>query len=193
LEQAHEARRAEAAKNLNALETVKNRALARLAETGDLFRHLTGKQRELINSRMDGGSPPLEELRRRAAVPCAASMEAVVPALLPALEQVDAPLFRSVPALRRMTVLRKNMVQFGVICDRAGELTGALSKSLVVFDYQYKSACRTIFPLGFLSRLWRNIRKLLRCGYFSWRDMNPLRNLGMAAGFILKMAEAPLL
>ena len=188
LELAHEAGRAEALRAMEVLEAAKNRAFVRLVKTGELFALLTWKQEEAINSRCTAGTPPLEAIRRLAGT----GAVRVVPgaALLSGPEQ-SGPL-RPAQVLKRMNALRKNIVRFGLVRDRARELSGALVQSLKAFEFQYRSVCRALFPLGFFSRLWRSLRKLLSRSYFSWRDLPPLQNLGMAAGFVLKMAEAPL-
>ena len=185
LERIHEEKRAEAAKTLEALEAAQNRARLRIRKTWDLFRYLTWKQQETINGRFLAGVPSLEEIGRRAAE--TAGPGRGLP--FPALEQI-APVKPS-QTLRRINMVRKNIVQFGVIQRRAEELAGAVTGALAAFERQYKNACRDLFPLGFLSRLWRALRRFLSRPYFSWRDLGPLRDLGMAAGFILKMAEAP--
>jgi hypothetical protein len=189
LEQLHEEKRAEAAKTLEALEAARSRALLGIQKTWALFRYLTWKQRETINSRFLAGNPSLEEIGRRSAE--TPGMGQALPFSGPEQTGLETAPVKPSQTLRRINTVRKNIVQFGVIQKRAEELAGALAGTLCAFERQYQSACRDLFPLGFFSRLWRRLRRLLSRPYFSWRDLGRLRDLGMAAGFILKMAEAP--
>ena len=127
LEQIHELKRTQAAKTLEQLETAKYRAFHRLYTIEDLFKYLTWKQEETINRRFIAGSLPLEELRTRigmgrAALPVPGKSGFALPAMAPA---ETAAALRPVQAVRRINALRKNIVQFGLVRDRAGELAEA--------------------------------------------------------------------
>ncbi|GHV85397.1 hypothetical protein AGMMS50230_10050 [Spirochaetia bacterium] len=185
LEQSHEIKRKETAKALEDLETARNSAFLQLKKTEELFKYLTWKQQETINSRFLTGSPTLEEIRRHSITRFPAASYT-----FPVLEKT-AVVPGPARALGRIHTIRKNSVTFGLIQKRAEELSGAIGKALTAFEYQYKSACRALFPFGVFSRLRRKIRRLLGRSYFSWQDMSRLRDLGMAAGFVFKMAEAP--
>jgi len=189
LETLHETKRNETARALEALLDMRNRALFELQKTGSLFMYLSQTQQDIINRQFEPGSFLLEEIVRRCTLPFT---EKPGNMQLPALAgpQRSGPPRPHSP--RRIAAVRKNILQFGIIRSRAVELADALAGSLTVFNHQYKSAHRELFPLGVFSRLWRNIRRLLCRPYFTRRDLGYLRNLGAAAGFVLKMAEAPI-
>jgi hypothetical protein len=188
LEALHETRRNETAQVLEALLGIRNRALFELQKTGSLFMYLSPAQQDIINRQFEPGSFLLEEIVRRSALPLVEKPgRGRVTVQLPALAGSRRP-----NSLKRIATVKKNILQFGVIRSRAAELAGALAGSVTAFNHQYKTARRELFPLGILSRLWRNIRRFFSRPYFTRRDLGYLRNLGAAAGFVLKMAEAPI-
>ena len=186
LEALHETKRNETARALEALLDIRNRALFELQKTGSLFTYLSPAQQDIINRQFEPGSFLLEEIVRRCTLPLT-EKSGKITVQLPALAGPQR--FNSI---KRIAAVRKNILQFGIIRSRAVELAGTLAKSITVFNNQYKSAHRELFPLGVLSRLRRNIRRFFSRPYFTRRDLGYLRNLGAAAGFVLKMAEAPI-
>ncbi|MDR1307220.1 MAG: hypothetical protein LBK74_06580 [Treponema sp.] len=188
LYKAHEAGRAETVKALELLIETKRDALFRLKKTGDITKNLNLKQRDLIN-RQAPENCTLERIAAADPGPAASALFAL-PAHCPAAPVPENRLRPSL-ALKHMAVLRKNLVSFGVAGMRAREMTGAIKKSITAFEYQYRRTAWRLFPLGFLSRLWRTIRTFFGIPYFSCGDMGPLRTLAVTAGFVLKMAEAP--
>jgi len=186
LEALHESKHGQAAKALEILLKIRNRALFQLQKVNAFFNLLTPLQKDTINRQFESGSFILEEIIRRSAIPFEEQNQYKKMTLtpLPVLEG------RSV-SLKRVGLAKKNILQFGLICSRAGELAGTITRAIKVFDRQYKTACRYLFPFGFFSRIWRNIRRSFSFPYFAQRDLGTLRNLGAAAGFVLKMAEAP--
>jgi len=194
LEERHEVMRIEALKALEALGNAKRHALFQLQKIQILFKYLNWKQQERISSNCDGDfslqkmrllsafSPAFSGLEKQPAVP-----------VVPALSAMPTAAGRTPSYLRRVKTVRKNMVQFGIIEARAGEIIAALIKAVDVFNYQYKTAYRELFPLGLFSKLWRSLRRFFDHPYFSWQEIGCLQNLGTAAGFVLKMAEAPVL
>jgi hypothetical protein len=194
LETLHETKRDEAARALKTLLDTRNHALIELQKTGGIFMYLSPAQQDSINRQFEQGSFLLEEIVRRSAQP---GKDGGITVPLSVLSQAKpdglAGPLQSNNSLKRITALRKNTLQFGIIRSRAVELSVSLDKSVTVFNYQYKTSCRGLFPLGVFSRLWRNIRRFFNRPYFSYRDFGYLRNLGAAAGFVLKMAEAPII
>jgi len=188
LEALYESKRNETAQVLEALLDVRNRALFELQKTGGLFMYLSPAQQNIINRQFEPGSYLLEEIVRRSALPIMEKPgRGSLTVQLPALVKPQRP-----NSVKYIAAVRKNILQFGIIGSRAVELAGTLAGSVTVFNHQYKTAYRGLFPLGVFSRLWRNMRRFFNRPYFSRRDLGYLRNLGAAAGFVLKMAEAPI-
>jgi hypothetical protein len=186
LEALHETKRNETARALEALLDIRNHALFELQKTGGIFMYLSPAQQDIINRQFEPGSFLLEEIVRRSTLPLM-EKPGKITVQLPALAESRRP-----NSLKRIAAVKKNILQFGIIRSRAAELAGALAKSVTVFNHQYKTARRELFPLGVFSRLWRNIRRFFSRPYFTRRDLGYLRNLGAAASFVLKMAEAPI-
>jgi hypothetical protein len=186
LEALHESRHGEAAKALELLLTIRNRALFQLQKINFFFNLLTPLQKDAINRQFESGSFILEEIIERSAIPFEEQnlQKRKMTMALPVLE--GRPV-----SIKRLAMAKKNILQFGAICARAGELANTITKAIKVFDRQYKTACRNLFPFGFFSKIWRNIRRFFSFPYFTRRDMGTLRMLGAVSGFVLKMAEAP--
>ncbi|MDR2553243.1 MAG: hypothetical protein LBD31_08775 [Treponema sp.] len=187
-----EQKRRETAAALEALFALRYAALSRAGNIRGILNRLTGSQRTLVNRQIAGktgagsrGEPcTVEEI--------AAGLGCTPPGLI-LLE--PAELRRSSRrrmSSKRLEELRNNLLRFGLIRARAGELAAATGKSLEVFDYQYRRSLRRLFPLGIVSRLWRRVRTLCRMSYFSRGNLGCIRDLGISCGCILKMVYAPL-
>jgi hypothetical protein len=185
LEKQHEAQRIKALEALEALQRARRNALLQLQKTQILFRYLNWKQQEQINSKCTEGFS-LQKIYALSAASLPA-VENTGNSLVPAITGLSASY------LLKLKTVRKNIVQFGIVQARAHELIEAIVKSASVFNYQYKAACRELFPLGIFSRIRRHIQRFFHHPYFSWQEIGCLQNLGAAAGFVLKMAETPVL
>ena len=185
LEKLHEAQRVRVLEALDALSAVRRQALLQLQKTQVLFKYLNWKQQEHIDSTGNGDfslhkiftiSAFMENTAERAAYPA-----------IPVSAEYTASY------LQKVKTARKNIVQFGILEARAAELIQAIAKSAAVVNHQYRAVCRELFPLGFVSRLGRHIKRLFHYPFYTWQDIGCLANLGMAVGFVFKMAEAPIL
>ena len=185
LEEQHEIKRIEILKALEALSKARCHALLQLQKPRILFRHLNWKQQEYINSRNDGDFS-LQNIFTISAT-AVKNTEFTGNTSVPVIAE------RTASYLQKIKTARKNIIQFGIIEARVNELIGVIVKSTAVFNHQYRITYRELFPLGFISRVRRYIRQLFHHPYFSWQEIGCLRNLGKAAGFILKMAETPVL
>jgi hypothetical protein len=197
LEDQHEVQRIKALKALEALCAVRRHAILQLQKTQILFKYLHWKQQEHINSKCERDF----SLQKMFAVSVSAlnNLDFAVNSAIPAIAEHGAAAtdssrgFTGVSQVQKVKTARKNIVQFGIIQARADELIEAIAKSVAVFNHQYKTACRELFPLGFISKLRRHIRRFLHHPYYDWQEIGCLQNLGVAAGLIFKMAETPVL
>ena len=184
LEKQHEAQRIKTLEALNALSDIRRHALLQLQKPQILFKYLNWKQQEHINSTNNGDF----SLQRMYAL----SASVLNTAGFTAHSAVPVIAERTASYLQKVKTARKNIVQFGIIEARANELIQAIAKSAVVVKHQYKTACRELFPLGFISRIGRHIKRFFHHPFYTWQEIGCLANLGMAAGFVFKMAEAPI-
>ena len=184
MEELHEKKRKETQIALEFLAIARSNALLQLQKTQILFKYLNWKQQGFINKEL-AGNCSLEEI-------CTISITAPEsPAgLIPYTAGIVA-----LPAgkIQRINALRKNMLQFGIIQARAAELIETTAKSTTVFRRQYKTCCSKLFPLGAVSRIQRNLKRVFNQPYFSWQDMRHLKDLGLAAAYVLKIAETPIM
>ena len=203
LEELHEAKHTETLKALEALAAVKRHALAQLQKTQILFKHLNWKQAEFINSHFEGNyylehiynAKGDRSVNDRTAAGNTASRTAEPGSRSAGIITQLTPVPLVVPPrstrVQKERIARNYILQCGIIQARAAELIETISKSVAVFNSQYKTCCRELFPLGFISRFLRKIRQLLNHSYYSWKDMESLKNLGLTALLVLKIAEVP--
>ena len=200
LEEQHETHRKATLKALEALSAVRRQSLFQLQKTQILFRYLNWKQQEHIECHCNGAG----SLQRIYAVSTAslagreigesgAAAEIAGNAAMTVITECSRHTPGTASYLNKVKTVRKNIVQFKAIQARAHELIEAVAKSTAVFNHQYKTVCRELFPLGFVSKLRRSIRRFFRYNYYNWKEIGTLQNLGTAAGFVLKMADAPVL
>ena len=180
LEEEHEAKRKETLQTLEALENARRHALIQLQKTQIVFKYLNWKQQERIEN-LCGGIFSLQRIYSVANTNSGYMEESALPA---AFE-------RTASYLQRVKTTRKNILHFGIIQARAAELIEAIIISVSAFNHQYKTTNRELFPLGFISRIMRSIRKFFNHYYISWQEISCLENLGITAGYVLKMAEVP--
>ena len=183
-EKQHEAQRIKTLEALNALSDVRRHALLQLQKTQILFKYLNWKQQGHIDSKCSGNF----SLQKVYAITAGSEAAGINDnTLVPVIAE------RTASYLLKIKTARKNIVQFGIIQARVNELIEVIVKSTAVFNYQYKTACRELFPLGFISRAGRHIKRLFHHHFYAWKEIGCLTNLGMAAGFVFKMAETPVL
>jgi len=182
LTELYETKRAEALRNMEVLNGARRQALIQLRTIHALFKNLNRKQQAFINACCVVNYTP----KKIAAI-------SEFPSFAEYPDFGGVPQFPSGIRQKQIKTIRKNILQLGVIQARAEELFKAIVKSAAVFNRQYKTACRELFPLGFISRLWRSLKRFFSHPYFSWQEMGCLQNLGTAAGFVLKIAETPVL
>jgi hypothetical protein len=92
-----------------------------------------------------------------------------------------------------MENIKRNLVQFDAIEMRSKEMIESINKSLEAYKYEYKNVYKSIFPLGFISKIIKSIKKkIFKRPYFSDKDLGFIQKLGKATGFILKMVDSPI-
>jgi hypothetical protein len=87
--------------------------------------------------------------------------------------------------------IKKNLLGFDVLEMRCRELTASLNKAMEAFRRESRRIHRSIYPLGFISFLYRFFRRLAGKTYFTFRDMNGIADLGNITGMVLKIADSP--
>jgi len=89
--------------------------------------------------------------------------------------------------------IKKNLVQFNAIESRSKEVIESINKSLQAYRYEYKNVKKKLFPMGFISKIFKGIKhKIFRKPYYSDKDLVYIQNLGNTTGFILKMVDSPI-
>jgi len=201
LEELYKKNRNKTLETIEYLEKTRHQALMQLQKTQILFKYLNWKQQELINNRLGHYKSPdsIKNGFGNFSIMDLYKQDLYKPQLPNQNAQgMIAPLINGAMVLpsgklQRTKVLRQTILQLGIIEARARELIEAVSKSASVFNYQYNLCIRKLFPLGFLSRIWRSIKRYCNRPYFTLHDMGHVSNVGLAAGFVLEMVYTPVL
>ena len=174
LEKEHEKKRKETLKALENLKNARRLAFFQLHKTIFLFKYLNWKQQERIDA-LCGGNFSLQRIYSIAAASADRSDQSQAAGTV-FTEETKLPVSadRTASMLARIKIARQNILQFGIIEARAVELTEAIIKSVAVFNHQYRTTLRELFPLGFISRLIRSLRRYFNHNYFSWQEMGSL-------------------
>jgi len=172
-------------------------ALELLAKANGITRHLTGRQRQIagllyypgeIKARINSANSFLNinnsedknnknELQRQIPESCRNSLE----------------LKRNGLALILMiNQIRKSLLELDVLEMRCRELIASLNKAMAAFRHESRRIYRSIYPLGFISFLYRFLRCLAGKTYFAFRDLNGIADLGNITVLVLKIADSPI-
>jgi hypothetical protein len=173
----------------------RRKAFVVLAKANGLTRHLTGRQRQLT-----GVSYYLGEIKARV-------NQAGIPAFRGSLEDAEnliqadtSEKCRSLVELKRLALtiigmiehIKKNLLQLDLLEMRCRELIRSIDKALEAFRHEFRIIHRRIYPFWVFSFFNRSLRNLFGNTYFSFRDLDNIRALGNITGFVLKIADSPL-
>jgi len=89
--------------------------------------------------------------------------------------------------------IKKSLLQLDVLEMRCRELIASLNKAMAAFRHESRRIQRSIYPLGFISSLYRFLRRFTGKNYFSFRDLSGIADLGNITGLVLKIADSPLM
>jgi len=174
-------------------------ALELLAKANVLTRHLTGRQRQIT-----GLSYHLGDLKAK--LNFAGSFKYGQDDNIFVIEgkneiQLSIPDCRSSLELRRnglavismIDQIKKSLLQLDVLEMRCRELLASLNKALAAFRHESRIIHRSVYPLGFISFLYRFLRRVAGKTYFTFRDLDSIADLGSITGLVLKIADSPLI
>jgi len=180
---------------------LKKEAYTALAKANRLTRHLTGHQRQIT-----GLSYHLNEIKARVnRVNCNA----------PVLRFDDTAKGVALPEIRAgfpedcknqwelkqngllllalIDRLRKNLLQLELLELRCRELIQSINKAMEAFRHESAIIRRKIYPFGFLSLFCRSLCSLWGRSYFSPGDLDDISTLGSITGYVLKIADSPVI
>lgn len=79
--------------------------------------------------------------------------------------------------------IKNNLFKFDLLEERTDELILSINKAKDVFEIELKKVYRKIYPLFFISKLYKAMRKnLIRRNYFSENDLIQISYIGGLAG-----------
>ena len=89
--------------------------------------------------------------------------------------------------------IKKQLLQLDLLELRCRELIASIKKALLAFQYEFNKIRRKIYPFGIFSFFRRTLGCLFGYSYFAPRDLKEVSALGQITGFILKIADSPLI
>ena len=89
--------------------------------------------------------------------------------------------------------IRKSLLQLELLERRCHELIFAIRKAMEAFRHEWTTIRRKIYPFGFFSFLYRKFRCIWGRSYFCHNDMEHISALGVITGYVLKIADSPMI
>lgn len=89
--------------------------------------------------------------------------------------------------------IKKNLLAFDAIELRCKELIESITKALEAFEVIYQTSYKEIYPLGFISKVFKSIKKIFTKKYFSQKNIKQIQILGETTSHILKIVDSPVL
>ena len=183
------------------LETAMQRkdAFKLLAKANGLTRYLTGRQRQIA-----GLSYHLGEIKAKLNLARSFLDGQGDIAFVEGKNEVQLSVpedCQSFPELKRnglavismIDQVKKSLLQLDILDMRCRELMASLNKALAAFRHESRRIHRSIYPLGFISFLYRFLRRVAGKTYFTFRDLDGIADLGNITGLVLKIADSPLI
>ena len=186
-------------------ETVERKrdALIALAKANRITRHLTGGQRQTAGisyylgdirariNQVDQSSPVLF----KGALEEGESLPEIRPDFQPEfpgnsrleLKQKGLAILGSIDRIRKL------LLQFDLLERRCRELIASIRKALEAFRHEFAIIRRNIYPFGIFSFFRRVLSRLIGYSYFSPGDMKEISALGRITGYVLKIADSPVI
>jgi len=89
--------------------------------------------------------------------------------------------------------LKKNLLQLDILELRCRELILSINKAIDAFRHESRIIHRKLFRFGFLSLLYRSLCSLWGKNYFSPGELGEISALGAITGYVLKIADSPVI
>jgi hypothetical protein len=89
--------------------------------------------------------------------------------------------------------LKKRLLQLDLLEMRCRELLLSIRRAMDAWEHEFRYVRRRVYPLGFLSVLYKHLRSLGGKAYYSSKDVKELTVLGDLAVNIGRMAESPII
>jgi hypothetical protein len=195
LHEKQERRKQEIRGLLDETEVLMKKAVAFLKKANRLTWRLTARQRQgagvfyppsFFDSRFKGGKClPL--------VPDRILNPDETPAELKGSENSGEYRLEELKMLRLMDALKKNLLALDLLEMRCRELLLSIDKAMTAFKHEYALVRRRLYPYGIFSILRKHLRRLRGFSYFSGPDLKELAVLGELTGYVLKLADSPIL
>jgi hypothetical protein len=92
-------------------------------------------------------------------------------------------------AVKGIAAFKKTELNLNALQRRSDELASTITRSCDVFNRQYESARKELYPWGFFSQCKRFIRRVLRKPFFDHRDLNVIAPLLQMAAAVAELID----
>ena len=100
---------------------------------------------------------------------------------------------RELVILEVIDAVKKTLLQLDLLELRCRELILSLNKAMEAFHHESRIIRGKIYPFGIFSLFYRFLRSLWGRAYFSSRDLKDVTDLGKITGYVLKIADSPII
>ena len=171
-------------------------ALLVLARANRLTRYLTGHQRQITGLTYQLGEIKAR-INQKTLFPGPAGEKEIQgdfhPEIQPDCHNLRDLRQKGLLLLAMIDNIRKSLLQLELLERRCRELMLAIKKAMEAFLHEWASIRRRIYPFGFFSFFYRKFRGIWGRSYFSHSDMENIAALGIITGYVLKIADSPMI
>lgn len=96
-------------------------------------------------------------------------------------------------AYQMMDDIKKNLLAFDLIENRAEEVKNSLIKTNEVFDIEFRDVFKKLYPFPVFSRLLKRIRQLFGGNYFNEKDLTLIAYIGKIATDLVKIIDTKII
>lgn len=101
---------------------------------------------------------------------------------------------KKIQTIENIDLIRKNILAMEVIIKRTNEVERSLKKSMKAFNYIYIKTYWKIYKFGFISKIYKNIRKkYFNKPYFTETDIKHIAFLGKCTSDIMKIIDTKII
>jgi hypothetical protein len=96
-------------------------------------------------------------------------------------------------AVKAIATFKRTELNLNALQRRSDELASTITRSCGVFNRQYESARKELYPWGFFSQCKRFFRRVLRKPFFDDRDLNVIAPLLQMAATLADLIDTRLM
>lgn len=96
---------------------------------------------------------------------------------------------KEIEALKIIDDIKKNLLSFDLIEKRCNEIGLSIEKTQEVFTIELKKTYKKIYPYKFISKIFKQTKKIFQKNYFSKNNVKQIAHLGEIGRDLAKLLE----